>query len=60
MNANQLVSAITALAISLSETNTVENTVLLGLFFTQLGDTLSTLATQRVNTKQMPNNGDAV
>lgn len=49
MNANQLVSAITALAITLSETNTIEDTAMLGLFFTQLGDTLATLATQRAN-----------
>lgn len=60
MNANQLVSAITALAISLSETNTIENTAILGLFFTQLGDTLTTLTTQRANTRQTPNNGYAV
>ncbi|WP_283673038.1 DUF6774 domain-containing protein [Butyricicoccus sp. Marseille-Q5471] len=47
MDANQLAAAVTALAIAISNANTVSDTALLGILFTQLGDTLTTLSTQR-------------
>ena len=48
MDGNQLAAAVTALAISISGANTAADTAMLGLIFTQLGDTLATLAAKRV------------
>ena len=48
MDGNQLAAAVTALAISISNANTAADTAMLGLVFTQLGDTLATLAANRV------------
>ncbi|MCQ5131250.1 hypothetical protein NE562_16450 [Butyricicoccus faecihominis] len=51
MDGNQLVAAVTALAISISGANTAADTAMLGLIFTQLGDTLATLAAKRAETE---------
>lgn len=47
MDENQLVTAITALAVSISSTHSVEDTTMLAAIFVQLGDTLATLAAKR-------------
>ena len=47
MNACELTASITALANALSCGKTVDELNLLGVIFTQLGDTLFTIATHR-------------
>ena len=47
MHACELTAAITALANSIACGKTTDETELLGVIFTQLGDTLLTIATQR-------------
>lgn len=54
MDENQLVTAITALAISISSTHSVEDTAMLASIFVQLGDTLATLATKRSQNSNNP------
>lgn len=44
---NTLVTSITAAAIALSEGRSSDEISLLGAAFTQLGDTLSTISTQK-------------
>ena len=44
---NQLISAITAAAALLAEGKTAQELALLAAVFTQLGDTLATIATQK-------------
>lgn len=44
---NQLISAITAAAALLAEGKTAQELALLAVVFTQLGDTLATIATQK-------------
>lgn len=44
---NQLAAAITALAAALAEGKRTEELSLLGAVFSQLGDTLSTMAAQK-------------
>ncbi|MDY3617453.1 DUF6774 domain-containing protein [Agathobaculum sp.] len=48
MDGNQLATAITALAVAVSSANTAEDTAMLGLIFTQLGDTLATISAKRI------------
>lgn len=47
MNACELTAAITALANTLACGRTTDELSLLGIILTQLGDTLSTIATQK-------------
>ncbi len=47
MSGEQLVTAITAIAISISNTSTAEETAMLASIFVQLGDTLATLAVKK-------------
>lgn len=53
---NQLVAVISALAIGLADGHSDEDVQLLAVFFTQLGDTLATIALRRgqcENSKQL-------
>ena len=47
MNACELTAAVTAVANALACGRTAEETALLGTVFSQLGDTLQTIAAQR-------------
>ena len=47
MDSNQLAASVTALAIAISGANNAADTAMLGLIFTQLGDTLATIAAKR-------------
>ena len=47
MNACELTASITALANAIACNKTIDELNLLGVFFTQLGDTIITIATQR-------------
>ena len=47
VNACELTAIITALANAIAQNRTVEELTLLGVVLTQLGDTLSTIATQK-------------
>ena len=47
MNSCELTAAVTALANAIACNRTVEELNLLGVIFTQLGDTLITIATQK-------------
>lgn len=47
LNPEALVAAVTAAAISIAEGKSTDDVALLGVVFTQLGDTLSTLSTAR-------------
>ena len=53
---NELVAVISALAVGLAEGRAEEDVELLAVFFTQLGDTLATIALRRrqcESTKQL-------
>lgn len=54
MNACELTAAITAIANALACNRTVDELNLLGVTFTQLGDTLLTIATQKSICKSLP------
>lgn len=47
MDANKLACAVTALAISISNTHSIKDIQILSAIFVQLGDTLALIATQR-------------
>ena len=47
MNGCELTATITALANAIAQNRTVDELNLLGVILTQLGDTLTTIATQR-------------
>ena len=47
MNPCELTATITALANAIAKNSTVDQLNLLGVILTQLGDTLTTIATQR-------------
>ena len=47
MNANEIVLAVTVAAIALAEGRSNDEVALLGAVFTQLGDTLTTIAVRR-------------
>ena len=50
--ANDLVLSITALAVALADGKTPDDLALMGAAFTQLGDTLTTISTQRALCEQ--------
>ncbi|MBQ7802139.1 MAG: hypothetical protein IJ375_07450 [Oscillospiraceae bacterium] len=54
MNACELTAAITALANSLAWGRSTDEVNLLGVIFTQLGDTLLTIGTQREICEKSP------
>ena len=47
VNTNQTIAAITALAAAIAEGRRADEIALIGVAFTQLGDTLATIAAQK-------------